>query len=129
MPPEIWPGQLALGPGQTDQFELVPHDAPDLGLGAAGVLAQREGHVVVDGHRAEQRAVLEQHPEQLAHLVELPLRQPGQVLAGDPDRAAVGPDQTDQGLEEDRLAGAGRTEEHGDLAGRQREADARPDRL
>ena len=35
----------------------------DLGLAQARALAQREGEVVEDGHRVEQRAALEQHAE------------------------------------------------------------------
>ena len=72
-------GQLALRPDQADHVQLLGHDPPDLGLRFARVLAQRERHVVVDVHRAEQRAVLEQHAEQLADLVELALGEPGQV--------------------------------------------------
>ena len=42
---------------------------------------------------------------------------------------ALGLQQPDQGLQEDRLAGAGRAEHHGDLAGRQGEGDVAPDVL
>ena len=45
-----------------------PHDEVlDLVLALVRVLAQREGDVVVEVHRAEQRAVLEQDAEPLAH--------------------------------------------------------------
>ena len=63
-------GQLPLGAHQADHVHLLHDDGADLGLRLAGVLAQREGDVVVEVHRAEQRAVLEQHAEQLADLVE-----------------------------------------------------------
>jgi hypothetical protein len=93
------------------------------------VLAQREGDVVVEVHRAEHGAVLEQHAEQLADLVELALGARRDVGALDDDRAAVGLEQADEGLEEDGLAGAGRTEHHADLAGGDREGDVTPDEL
>ncbi len=101
----------------------------DLALGLLGVLAQREGDVVEQVLRAEQRAVLEQHPEQLADLVELALLDPGDVAAVDDDRAVLRLEQADERLEEDRLAGAGRAEQHGDLTRGQREGDVLPDRL
>ena len=76
-------GQLVLGAEQTDEVHLLHHDLTDLGLGLLGVLAQREGDVVVEVHRAEHRAVLEQHAEQLADLVELLLGAGGDVDALD----------------------------------------------
>ena len=45
------------------------------------------------------------------------------------DVALVGLEQTDQRLEEDRLAGAGRAEHHADLAGGDGEGDVAPDEL
>ncbi len=83
--------------------------------------------VVVEVHRAEQRAVLEQHPEQLADLVEPVLAAPHEVGVVDDDRALLRLEQPDQRLEEHRLARAGGAEQHADLAGRQRQRDVRPD--
>ena len=94
-----------------------------------GVLPQREGHVVVKVLRAEERAVLEQHPEELAGLVELALREPGQVLAVDVDVPGVGLEQPDQGLEENRLARARGAEHDADLALGERQRDVLPDGL
>ena len=70
-------GQLLLGADRPTMSSFSSTIAPDLRLGLAGVLAQREGHVVVDVHRAEQRAVLEQHAEELAHLVQVRSRSRG----------------------------------------------------
>ena len=122
-------GQLVLGADQADQVHLLHDDVADLGLGLLGVLAQREGDVVVEVHRAEHGAVLEQHAEQLADLVELLLGAARDVGALDDDRALVGLEQADQGLQEHRLAGAGRTEHHADLAGRDRQGHVTPDQL
>jgi hypothetical protein len=89
----------------------------------------RKRDVVVEVERAEQGAVLEQHAEEAAQLVELVLAAVGQVVAVDPDVPPVRPQQADQGLEEDRLAGAGGAEQHRDLACGQRERDVLPDDL
>ena len=129
MPPEISPGQLVLGADQADEVHLLHDDVADLGLGLLGVLAQREGDVVVEVHRAEHRAVLEQHAEELADLVELLLGAARDVGALDEDRALVGLEQADEGLEEHGLAGAGRAEHHADLARGDRQGDVAPDEL
>src|SRR5699024_4792407 len=65
--------QLVLRPRKTRHLEFLHHDLTDLGLRFLGVLPQRERHVVVEVHGAEQRAVLEQYAEQLPGLVQLPL--------------------------------------------------------
>ena len=122
-------GQLVLGAGETDELHLLAHDGGDLGLALAGVLAQREGDVVEEAHRAEEGAVLEEHPEELADLVEVVSAELDDVAAVDDDRAGVGADQADQGLEEDRLAGAGRAEHHRDLPRGEGEGDVVPDEL
>ena len=122
-------GELVLGADEADEVHLLHDDVAHLGLGLLGVLAQREGDVVVEVHRAEHRAVLEQDAEELADLVEVPLRAARDVGALDEDRALVGLDEADEGLEEDRLAGAGGAEHHADLAGRDRQADVAPDQL
>src|SRR4051794_26126297 len=122
-------GQLVLGAEQTGQVELLHHDLADLGLALLGVLAQREGDVVVEVHRAEHRAVLEQDAEELADLVELLLGAGGDVDALDHHAALVGLEQADDRLEEDGLAGARGAQHHADLAGGNREGDIAPDQL
>ena len=122
MPPEISPGSLSSAAEQPDEVDLLHHDGLDLGLGLLGVLAQGEGHVVVEVHRAEHGAVLEQHTEELADLVELLLGARRDVDALDHHAAAVGLEQSDDGLQENRLAGAGRAEHHADLARRDGQA-------
>src|SRR5207302_5847815 len=80
-------GELLLRASQPDHRQLVRDDAADLLLALASVLAEGEGHVVEDVHRAEQRAILEQHPELAADLVELARGERRKVLAVDPDLA------------------------------------------
>src|SRR4051812_20530270 len=121
--------QLVLGADQTCEVELLHDDLADLRLALLGVLAEREGDVVVEVHRAEHGAVLEQHPEQLADLVELLLGTRRDVDALDHDAALVRLEQADDGLEEDGLAGPGRAEHDADLAGRDGEGDVAPDQL
>src|SRR5690606_28869788 len=122
-------GQLVLGACQAHHRHLLHDDVADLGLVLARVLAQREGDVVEQVHRTEHRAVLEQHAEQLANLVQVQLTARGDVGALNDDVALVGLDQADERLEEDRLAGAGRTEHDADLPGGQAQRDVAPDRL
>ena len=122
-------GQLVLGAEEADEVHLLHDDVADLGLRLPRVLAQREGDVVVEVHRAEHGAVLEQHAEELADLVEVALGAARDVGALDEDRALVGLEQADERLEEDRLAGARRTEHHADLAGRDRQGHVAPDQL
>src|SRR5699024_2893456 len=99
------------------------------GLGLARVLAQGERHVVVQVHRAEERAVLEQDAEQLADLVELLGRALEDVRAVDDDLALLRTEQSDQGLQEDRLAGTRRPQKGAHLAIRKGERDVLPDLL
>ena len=129
MPPEISPGSFFSAPSRPTISSFSVTTALTLRLGQLGVFAQREGNIVVDVHRAEQRAVLEQHAEQLAYLVEASLRQLGEVLVVDPDRSAIRLEQPDQGLEEDRLAGTGRSKQDRYLAGGKREGHIRPNWL
>ena len=80
------------------------------------MLPQREGDVVVDVHRPEQGAVLEQDAELAADLVELFLAEGGDVLVADPDLAPVGLQETDQVLQEHAFSRSGRAEHQSDLA-------------
>ena len=52
-------GELLLVTAQTDHVQLLHDDVTDLAFLLLGVLTQREGGVVVEVHRAEQRTVLE----------------------------------------------------------------------
>ena len=120
-------GELVPVIGHTDELELFHHDVADLGLGLLGVLTQREGRVVVDVHRAEQRTVLEQHTEQGADLVELLGRALQDVGAVDDDRAALRAQQADQRLQEHRLTGTRRAQQHADFTLGNRQRDVFPD--
>ena len=91
---------------QPDHACLLEDDLADLALGLLRVLAQRERDVVVEVHRAEQRAVLEQHAELAPDPVQVLLAHADDVLAVDPDLARVGPQQPDDVLQQHRLAGA-----------------------
>jgi hypothetical protein len=122
-------GQLSFRALETDHLHLLEDDVLDLGLALLGVLAQGEGDVVEEVHRAEQGAVLEQDAEQLPDLVELVLAAPDDVGVLDDDRPPLGLEQPDQRLEEHRLARAGGAEHHRDLTAREREGDVAPDVL
>jgi hypothetical protein len=74
-------------------------------------------------------AVLKEHAELSPDLIELSLRQGGDVLAVDPDLAPVGLQEADEVLEKHRLAGARRTKQDCDLAFRDVEGDALEDGL
>ena len=91
-------------------------DLEDLLLDLVRVLAQREGDVVEQVHGAEQRAVLEEHAELLAHLEEVVVDHVRDRLAVDEDVALVGVEQADHVLDAHRLAGARRAEDHRDPA-------------
>jgi hypothetical protein len=88
------------------------------------VLAEREACVVVDVHRAEQRAVLEEQAELLAHLEELVVGHVRDRLAVDQDVARVRIEEPDDVLDQHRLAGAGRAEHHRDHVVREAEVAA-----
>ena len=122
-------GELLLGADEPDHLELLHDDVLDLLLALLRVLAQGEGGVVVDAHRPEQGAVLEQDAELAADLVQLPLEEGGDVVAVDPDLAAVGLEQAHDVLEEHALARSRRAEHHGDLALRDVAGQTLPDGL
>src|SRR6478735_7006615 len=101
---------------ETDLAQTAADDLLDLVLALVCVLTEREGGVVVDVHRAEQRAVLEQDAELLAHLEEVVVGHGGNRLAVDEHVALVRVEQSDHVLDADRLAGSGRADDHRDLA-------------
>jgi hypothetical protein len=122
-------GQFLLRACEADHVHLVGDDRADLGLGLLRVLAQREGDVVEEVHRAEQRAVLEEDAEEFAGFVELVLTAAHQVDTIDDDAAGVRFQQADQTFQEHGFPGAGRTEHDAHLAGRESQRDVLPDSL
>ena len=86
--------------GQTDELDHLRDDLGDQVARASGHL-EGEGHVLVDGLVGEQPEVLEDGADLAAQLGHLPVREPGDVLAGDVDRALRRPllaqDQSQQG--------------------------------
>ena len=96
----------------------------DLVLALVGVLAQREGGVVEDVHRAEQGPVLEQQAELLAHLEELVVGHVRHRLAVHQQVAGVRVEQADDVLDQHALAGSRRAEDHRDLVVGQAEVEA-----
>src|SRR3954452_12233214 len=114
---------LVAGATESDLAEAAVADLGDLVLGLVGVLAQRERHVVVDVHRAEERAVLEQDAELLAHLEEVVVAHVRDRLAVHQDIAVVRVEQADHVLDADGLAGSGRAQDHRDLVVRDAEVE------
>ena len=100
---------------RPDLFEPAVDDLADLLLAFVGVLAQREGGVVVDVHRAEEGAVLEQQAELFAHLEEFVVGHVRDRLAVDEDVARIGVEQADDVLDQHALAGSRGAEHHRDL--------------
>src|SRR4051812_24797911 len=109
-------GHLVAGVGEADLAQAPVDDLGDLVLALVGVLPQRERRVVVEVHRAEERAVLEQDAELLAHLEQLVVLEVRHGLAVDQDVALVGIQQADHVLDAHRLASARRPQDHRDLA-------------
>src|ERR1700722_5182277 len=122
-------GELLLVAGEAHHVELLHDDVTDFAFLLLGVLTQRERGVVVDVHRAEQRTVLEHDAEQLADLVQLLRGAFDDVAAVDDDAAALRAQQADQRLQEHRLAGTRRAQEHAYLTRRDLERDIFPDSL
>src|SRR5215211_512996 len=109
-------GHLVVGALEADLAQAPRDDVRDLVLALVRVLAEREADVVVEVHRAEERAVLEQDAELLAHLEQVVVRHVGDGLAVDEDVAVVGIEQPDHVLDADGLARARGAEDHRDLA-------------
>ncbi len=120
---------LVHGAAEADLSQTAHDDLADLVLALVGVLAQREGRVVEDVHRAEERAVLEQDTELLAHLEELVVGHARYRFAVDQHIAFVRVEQADHVLDADRLARAGGAEDHRDLVVGQAEVEAVQDRV
>jgi hypothetical protein len=109
-------GHLLPLAAQTDLAHAPVDYLGDLLLALLGVLAQREGDVVIQRKRAEQRAVLKQHAELLAHLKQLGVAESRHRLAVHDHIALVRVQQADDVLDAHGLAGARRADDHRDLA-------------
>src|SRR5215208_2016857 len=113
-----------VGGGSKPHLAEAPvHDLADLVLALVGVLAERERGVVEHVHRAEERAVLEQDAELLAHLEQVLVGHVGHGLPVHDHVALVGIEEADHVLDADRLPRAGRAEDHRDLVVRQAEVE------
>src|SRR3954451_9736546 len=88
---------------EADLPQAAHDDVLDLVLRLVRVLTQREGDVVVEVHRPEQRAVLEQDAELLAHVEQVVVAHARHRLAVDQDVALVGIQQADHVLDADGL--------------------------
>jgi hypothetical protein len=80
---------------------------------------QREAHVFGDGHVRVERVALEHHRQ-----VALRGRQPRDVAAVEVDAAGAERLEPGDQAQQRRLAAAGRPDEHGELAARDRQVDA-----
>src|SRR5687768_12456743 len=108
---------------QADETGLLGDDVLDLLLVLLGVLAQREGDVVEEVHRAEEGAILKEDAELAPDPVEVLLTHADDLLALDPDLALLGTKQADDVLQEDGLPGSRRTHDRRDAALGDVEAD------
>src|SRR5215469_15365122 len=78
----------------------------DLFLTFVRVPPQRERYILADGERVEQRSLLEEEPDMLPALKQIPTVEFSQVLSLDNDRATVRLHQTDHQTQRDALARA-----------------------
>ena len=127
MPPDSSFGHLVARALEAHLAQAPHDDVLDLVLALVGVLAERERDVVVEVHRAEERAVLEQDAELLAHLEELVVGHRRHGLAVHEHVALVRIEQADHVLDADRLPGARRAEDHRDLVLGDAEVEAAQD--
>src|SRR5258706_863291 len=74
---------------EVDEAEHLDDARLDLCLAHLRVLAEREGDVLEDRHRVEERAALEEHSDLLAHAPHLLFREVGDVLAVHEDAPLV----------------------------------------
>ena len=80
------------------------------------LIEQRIRNVVLDVHRVEQCALLEQHADAAADLEEFLLLHAADVLAEDEDLARIGPHQPQRGFQQHGLPAAGRAQDHARFA-------------
>src|ERR1700741_2487729 len=90
----------------------------DLLLAELRVAPQREGDVLEDGHRIEERPFLKGHPELAAEAIQVPLTQRTNILPVDDAVAAIRLHQSDDVLERHALADARSADDHQRLTAR-----------
>ena len=87
------------------------------------MFAQGQGHVLGQGERAQQRAVLEKHAHLAAHAAEFRLVQGEKIPAADEHAAGQGPRKADDVPEQGGFAAARTAQDDGNLASRQNGVD------
>lgn len=117
-------GPLSLNPIEPDHTELFFHDVVDFVPFAPGMLANRKGDVLGDGHRVKKRTELKQKAETRPDRRQIPLGQVVDAPIAIVDLATVRPEQPDDVLQDDALADSGLPDDHGSLTGTQVEADS-----
>ena len=83
MPVERSEGSRSRHACDADHLEQAVDDLLNLVFGELAALAQREGDVFADGDRVEERAVLEDHGDLAADVLQLLLGEAADVFAGD----------------------------------------------
>jgi hypothetical protein len=106
-------GHLVAIGSEADLRQTPVDDLADLLLALLRVLPEREGDVVKHIHRAEQRPVLEQQAELLAHVEQVVVRHVRHRIAVHQHVAVVGIEQAHHVLDAHRLARPRRSEDHG----------------
>jgi hypothetical protein len=91
---------------QADHRDLHGGDLVQQGDRQVEMLAQRHLNVLRDGQRAEQRAVLEEDSECRLEPMQRPGVERRRILAEYLDPARAGPDEPDDGAQQDRFSGA-----------------------
>src|SRR5207244_2830644 len=107
-----------------DRREFLQRDLARLGTRHAAPLDQAEGDVFPDPQRIEQRAALEQHAEFAHQRLARLAPQPDRLLAIDANRAAIGPHQPEDSLDQHRFADPRAADHDEALARRNGEVDA-----
>ena len=97
-------------------LQLEPQHDFDRGILQLGVLAKRQGHILANGHRAEQRASLERHANLLANLLHFLFGNRRDVLAFDPNLPGARFLQTHKRPQQRALPGSGASQNHQRLA-------------
>ncbi len=91
---------------EADEQQVLAHPAPDLGLLAVLHVAQGEAHVLVHGHRVEERPELEEHPDVHHQRRVLARRELGDLAPHQLHRALLVGLETEQHPQQRRLAAA-----------------------
>src|SRR3990172_6367995 len=97
-------------------LQAMVHPVRHLGLGQPRLLPQGEGHVLEDGHGVEEGPPLKEDPEPGPHPVQRPPPQGDEIHPLHQDLPPVRPQEADQVLEQDALAGAAPADDGGDPA-------------